>query len=1162
MTFFMDRPIDSYTISVAGKTNFLSAFNPAFFCSYAALLIHHFNPLFEKQSYHVLLVFAIYTLPMLFTCIPVHYLTTRFSCRNVITFSRAFEALFLIPGTVFIALLPSMHSFPLLLVVLLMGIEYAMYRPALKGYTAGVVSKAALPWASAVTEATTFLGIGLGAGSAVFVFSLNLNFGGPTWTAGAFSFLLAFSSLVIAMGLNPDLPLRRNLKFKEMPREWLETLRRQPRCRELVLTGIGESYVFAAMILVAAMSVQYIGINFRGMEISKMHLYLIMPSAVIGGVIGCVLGGWFSKGNVEIGLVPPSSLSMTVLALLVGMLPYYADLYIESGLLAILLFGFGLFAGITLVPMQAYQEYFVKRELRPAFFAWFYFPFGLGLLAAIGLSFLMYYYKIQIFTVTLVLAFLTFALAVVTFILMPQFLLRMLMKLLLFTLYRLRIFGKEHIPEEGPVLLVANRASFVDIFFISACTTRPVRFMMHEAFFRNRFMKPLYKAAGFLEVPSGKPKRLKRLFEKTRAALAKGDIVCVFPEADITRNGSMSEFKDGMDFMLPDHVDVPVIPVRIGMTWGSIFSCYYGHFKLRWPNELPHPATITIGTPIPRHTSAYELRIILTELAAETEMVPGPQERPFHSQFAFICKHFPFRKMIREYHPEGVRAIPNLSLLTGSVLLSRYIRKISREDTEYVGMMLPNGVSAVMTLAGILMSDRCPAVMNYTASRSAQLHAVAKTKLKHIITSRAFLEKLHMEPLPEMIYLEDILPKATSLPHKLFWLTLASILNTRELMKLISPASWQDVNRPAVVIFSSGSTGIPKGIVLSHHNITGDVSSVINSIGWRSSDRILGNLPIFHSFGMNVCLWLPVITGCETVMISNPLDALTVGRALTERKITVAMATPGFLQTYMRRCPPDVFKSLRLVVTGAEKLRDDIAERFHALTGLAIAEGYGCTELSPIVSINLANSLMELGTEVAKRGSIGPPLPGVCAKIVDPSTFNLMPEDTDGLLIVKGAIVMLGYLDEPQKTAEVIRDGWYITGDIAHMNRNGFITITGRLSRFTKIAGEMIPHELVEREINNILLPDERVVAVSGAEDAKRGEKLVVFYTNSEVVKPHELVPKLRAANIPNLWIPKEENFIRIEKIPQLGSGKLDLSALAEMARNLSRKFETGPSED
>lgn len=774
----------------------------------------------------------------------------------------------------------------------------------------------------------------------------------------------------------------------------------------------------------------------------------------------------------------------------------------------------------------------------------------------------MYYYKIQIFTVTLVLAILTFALAVVTFMLMPQFLLRMLMKLLLATLYRLRIFGKEHIPEEGPVLLVANRASFVDIFFISACTTRPIRFMMHEVFFRNRLMKPLYKAAGFLEVPSGKPKRLKRLFEKTRAALAKGDIVCVFPEVDITRNGSMSEFKDGMDFMLPEQVDVPIIPVRIGMTWGSIFSCYYGRFKLRWPNELPHPATVTIGKPMPRHTSAYELRIILTELAAETEMVPGPQERPFHSQFAFISKRFPFRKMIREYGPDGSRALPNISMLTASILLSRYIRKISEEETEYVGMMLPNGIASTSTLIAILMADRCPAVMNYTASKSAHLHAVGKTKLKHIITSRAFLEKLHMEPMPEMIFLEDILSKATPLPKKLFWLTLTLILNTRELMKLVSPASWQDVNRAAVIIFSSGSTGIPKGVMLSHHNITGDVSSVINSIGWCRSDRILGNLPIFHSFGMNVCLWMPVITGCETVMISNPLDALTVGRALVERKITVAMATPGFLQTYMRRCPPDVFKSLRLVVTGAEKLRDDIADRFYELTGLAIAEGYGCTELSPIVSINLANSLMELGTVVAKRGSIGPPLTGVCAKIVNPSTFKLMPENTDGLLIVKGANVMLGYLGEPQKTAEVIRDGWYITGDIAHMNRNGFITITGRLSRFTKIAGEMIPHELVEREINNILLPEDRVIAVSGGEDARRGEKLIVFYTDPEIVKPLELVQKLREANIPNLWIPKAENFVQIEKIPQLGSGKLDLSALAEMAREFCRKIETETSAE
>jgi acyl-[acyl-carrier-protein]-phospholipid O-acyltransferase/long-chain-fatty-acid--[acyl-carrier-protein] ligase len=244
-----------------------------------------------------------------------------------------------------------------------------------------------------------------------------------------------------------------------------------------------------------------------------------------------------------------------------------------------------------------------------------------------------------------------------------------------------------------------------------------------------------------------------------------------------------------------------------------------------------------------------------------------------------------------------------------------------------------------------------------------------------------------------------------------------------------------------------------------------------------------------------------------------------------------------------------------MVVCGAEKLRDDIADKFQNLTGLAIAEGYGCTELSPVVSVNIAGSILDLGTRVGKRGSIGAPMPGICVKIVDPETFVTLPADTDGLMLVKGATVMQGYLNAPEKTAEVIRDGWYITGDIAAMDSRGYITITGRLSRFSKVAGEMVPHELIEKEINQLLQSESRVIAVCGAPDAKKGEKLVVFYSD-KTINPDSIVTALRQRQIPNLWIPRAENFIAIDNIPMLGSGKLDLNAIKLLAQ---QRFSNTP---
>lgn len=1142
----------SYTISHLARTNFLSSFNPAFFCTFTALFVSQHDLLFDRLAMNVLFTYALFALPLLFTGLGEHYLTTKYSCRNVITFSRFFEFLTAISASVILALSMKNSAVLLFIPVLLQGIEYAMYRPALKCYTAEMLPGNLLSKASAATESVTFFGIAAGASTAIWLFFIENLFGGPEYLAGLFSAALALYALLLSTRLNPDLAIKRSIRFSELPRSWLDSLRNQPRYRELVFTGIGESYIFAIMIFVSAMTVQYIFSIQEDKLTSQLTSYFLLPSAVLGCAFGCLVSGWLSKNNVELGLVPPSVLAMALFSLLTGTLPYYSDVVIESGLLALLLFFFGFFSGIMLVPVQAYQQYFVKRSLRSAFFSWFYLPFGLGILLAIALSCLLYYYNIQVYTATLLIAVFTLLLAAVTFTFMSQFLLRMLMKILLSTLYRLRIFYPERMPEEGPALIVANRASFVDIFFISATTTRPIRFMLHESFFRNAFMRPLYMGAGFFEVNPTRPKKLKLLFQQTKEALAKGELVCVFPEGEITRNGTMSEFKDGVSAMLPDGIDVPIIPVRIGMTWGSIFSCYLGKFKLRWPNELPHPATVTIGEPLPRMVSSYELRIKLTELAAETELVAGSQERPFHAQFAFIAKKFPFRKMIREYTNEGESAFCNFSLLLSSILLSRKLRSLQGEDPPpYTGIMLPNGIHAVLAIFAVLFSDRTPAILNYTASKESMDHAIKKTKLQLIITSRSFLAQSKMEAGKEMIFMEDLLPCVQKTFSRFFWSIPVLFFSTRELMKLVSPGTWQDVHKTAVILFSSGSTGLPKGIMLSHHNITGDASSVINSIGWNKNDKILGNLPFFHSFGLNVCLWLPVISGAETILVPGPLESSLIGKAMLERQPSVLMATPAFLLTYMRRCPKEAFQSLRLVVTGAEKLRDDIAERFFNLTGLAIAEGYGCTELAPIVSINLANSLMELGTTVAKRGSIGPPVPGVCIKIVDPETFELLPASTDGLLIVKGSVVMQGYLDEPEKTAQVLKDNYYITGDIARMDNDGFITLTGRLSRFSKIAGEMVPHELVERELNNILQLDERLLAVCGAPDSKRGEKLLVFYTSKEKIKPEELVKTLREKGIPNLWIPKAENFIYIPALPMLGSGKLDLSNLANLAKQL-----------
>ncbi len=1140
------KNVNKYNISAANIfcMNFFSSFNPVYFCTIVSLLLFRNAPLFKQHALNVLVLSACYTLPWLCSSAASSGFLARFSSRNVMFYSRAIEIFIAAASTVLIGLVDITGYIPLFAIAVLMGLNLSIYRPALKVYTAKTANLRCLAKICSATECATLSGITLGAIAGIAAVQCHL----PASIALGLAMIPAAAALLFSSRLE-SIPapkadkdeLKLELKIK-LPKGLVKL----QRYRELVMTGVGECYVFAALILISCIAVQYLGLHFTGVTDNIYLQYLLMATPLIGALFGIISSGYRSRGKVEIGIVPTGIILMTFSSLAVGLLPFAGDRYAEGSFLVILLFIFGFATGSILIPLQCYQEYFIKKEFAPRFFSWFYLPFSGGLLLAIILTFLMYYFNVSIFTVCLVVSLLTLTLSIVSFTLMPQFLLRMLFRIMLDTIYRLNIYNAERLPESGPALLVANRASFVDILFISACTSRPIRFMMHEHYYRVPILHTLYKSIGFLEVPSKRVQKHKELIQTTRDLLRNGELICVFPEDDITRNGTMSSFRNGIGNWLPEDQDIPVIPMRIGMTWGSIFSCSQdGRFKLRLPGLRRHPASVTIGKPVSRNTNAYEMRIIMAELGAETELIPDTSAKPLHTIFCYQAKRHPAEMIFTECTVPHWKRPSNFRLFLQAALFSRFLRRNAKADEgNYVGIMLPNSIDFAVAMLGTQMSNKTPAILNYTAGRNANAIAIEKAGLKRIITSKEIFEKSGIQCDAEIIFIDEAKKHGCTWWSKLCWFIAAVFFPANELMKQLSPENWNDVEKIGVLIFSSGSTGIPKGIMLSHHNIIADVLSISSSINYRKNDGVVGNLPLFHSFGMAVCFWMPIVTGTRTVLIPNALDAASVAESMKHGKLSILCATPGFLQLYMRRCVPEDFKNIRLVITGAEKLRDDVAEKFRNMTGLVITEAYGCTELSPVVSINLAASVNEMGTHVVEPGSIGPPLIGVCAKIVDPSTFELMDENTDGLLIVKGAIVMKGYLGEPEKTNEVIRDGWYVTGDIARMSRKGFITITGRLSRFSKIAGEMVPHELVEREINNILRPEDRLLAVCGATDQAKGEKLLVFYCDRERLAPEQVVKRLREKGIPNLWIPKPENFIYIEHLPALGNGKLDLAAL------------------
>jgi acyl-[acyl-carrier-protein]-phospholipid O-acyltransferase/long-chain-fatty-acid--[acyl-carrier-protein] ligase len=711
------------------------------------------------------------------------------------------------------------------------------------------------------------------------------------------------------------------------------------------------------------------------------------------------------------------------------------------------------------------------------------------------------------------------------------------------TLYKMQVRGRENIPEKGPALLIANHVSFVDGLLLSASSSRMIRFLLHEDFYSHPLLHPIFKWLKFIEVPNPKkPKRVKETIEQTKEALRNGDIVCIFPEGELTKNGAIGEFKKGYSIMIPEDMEIPIIPIHLNRVWGSIFTYYYGKIKFRLPKKVPYPVTLTIGKPLSPHISPFALRQKICETAAEGAMEPEQGEKVIHSAFAKLAKRHPFQKTFFDAESDG---LSNFTILIRAMLLSSEIRKITKKP--HVGILLPNSTHTAVATLAVLMADKVPAMLNFSVSDATLDECISKAEIECILTSKIFIQKAKVSKRNKMVFLEDI-AKNISSTDKLKYTLAGLLLPHKLLVKFISPATSEGLFSDAVILFSSGSSGAPKGIVLSHHNINSNVSSLMHIMGWQpSKDSLLGNLPLFHSFGMTTNFSLPMISGTKIVYMPNPLDSAAVGKIIAAHKLTVLLATPTFLQNYIRKSTPEQLKSLRFTIVGAERLRSELSEKFTKMTGKEILEGFGCTELSPVVSINIPRSFMDLETKSGKPKSAGVPIPDVCVKVVHPDTGEDLECGEEGVLMVKGPNVMQRYLKEPEKTAEVIKDGWYNTGDIAKMDSEGYIFITGRLSRFSKIAGEMVPHEVVEQAIADIVKHENRVIAVLGAPDKKKGEKLIVAYSDA-AISPEKIITELRKqAAIPNLWIPKKENFIKIDAIPVLGSSKLDLPTLKKV---------------
>ena len=726
--------------------------------------------------------------------------------------------------------------------------------------------------------------------------------------------------------------------------------------------------------------------------------------------------------------------------------------------------------------------------------------------------------------------------------------LRAFLWLLRHTIYRVRVDGIENIPEKGGALLVCNHLSLIDALLLAACTRRHIRFIVFKGIYEQRWIKPIARLMQAIPISSElRPREMLQSLKTASEAIRAGELVCIFAEGQITRIGHMLPFRRGFERIMRD-VEAPIIPVALDGVWGSIFSFEKGRFMWKWPRRVPFPVAVNIGRPIPRTATPTEVREVVQQLMAEAWRHRRSRMQPLQRAFVHTARRHPFRFAMADPRTGGMSFG---SSLIKTVFLARRLKE-SWSGQQMVGLLLPPSVAGALVNFAALLMGKVPVNLNYTSSEEGLRSCLQQCNIKTVLTSKTFLEKLKLSIPGDVLQLEEVADKP-AVGEKIMAFLAAWVMPVSWLERWLGrkePAKLDDL---ATVIFSSGSTGEPKGVMLTHYNVGSNIQQLDQVFGLIPKDGFLGILPFFHSFGFTGTLWLPAVLGVRVVYYPTPLDAKAIGPMVSQYALTFLLATPTFLQLYLRGCAPEDFGSLRIVMTGAEKLSERLAAAFEEQFGIRPLEGYGCTECAPVVAVNTHDFRSAGFRQVgAKRGKIGHPVPGLCVRIVEADSGAALPIGQPGLLQVRGPNVMQGYLGRPDKTSEVLRDGWYVTGDIASMDEDGFLQITDRLSRFSKIGGEMVPHIKIEEKLQELAGVPEQMFVVAGVPDEKKGERLAVLHRLADAPL-RACLEKFGQCDLPNLWKPRADQFFHVDAFPYLGTGKLDLRRIKEQAAGMSR---------
>ena len=1070
------------------------------------------------------------------------WLADRFSKRRVTIALKAAEFVIMIGGLIAI----SFGNLTVMFVVLfLMGTQSALLTTTKFGIIPELVPGNQLSAANGLAGFVTLIGVIVGTVAGNGLYSLT----GSDGTSQLWISAVVLLS-VAALGFLASFPIDRVTACNPAMAFPANLVRHSIRDMQLVIeNGAIRRVTFGVVFFWSLASLSQMNIdtfvnNELGMSQKEVGLFLAVLSLGVG--LGSVLAGWWSGGRVELGMVPLGTLAMTAASILA----YFSS--DSSVLFGMSLFLIGLGGGLFNVPLNAFIQERSPRGSLGAILAAGNQLIAIGMiLVAVLFPFLQNQLNMSSNEVFLLAGIATLPILIYVCWLIPQATIRFIVWLISRTMYRVRTYGDENIPEQGPALLVANHVTWMDGFLVLLASSRPIRMLAWADYVKGPVLGRLSNLFGIIPIKSSDgPRALLKSLNTARDALNNGEVVCIFAEGQITRTGQLLKFERGMLKILKG-TNADVIPVYLDELWGSLFSYHGGKVFWKKPRHWPYPVSINFGKSISNVDDVHVVRQAVLKLSADS--FARRKERRMIPAKRFIRQSRLAWKRTKCADSSGME-LSGGKLLTGALAFHHLLTtSILKPDVKNVGILLPPSVGGILANSALSLAGKVTVNLNYTLSEEVINYCIRSSGVKQVITSKRFMKQRPYDLEAEIIFMEDLKPLITGADKARAFMT-ARFMPIGMLTKRLG-LNHIKTDDLMTIVFTSGSTGEPKGVMLSHNNIISNLDSMTGIFNLTSDDTIAGVLPFFHSFGFTLTIWLVLCGDPSGAYHFNPLDAREIAKLCEKHRVSIVVATPTFLRTYLKRCTPEQMKTVNLAIVGAEKLQPELRNAWMEKYGIEPIEGYGATELSPVAAFNVPDSRISGGPGGPKglrHGTVGRVSPGSVASVFSPETGESLGTNQDGLIKIKGPNVMLGYLDQPEKTAEVIQDGWYNTGDIGRIDEDGFIEITGRQSRFSKIGGEMVPHVRIEQELTRILDEDdtdepEVLCAVTAVVDVKKGERLIVLHRPTKRTIS-EVIDELQKAGLPNLWIPSQESFHEVESLPLLGTGKLDLHCLKQVA--------------